>query len=181
MFVQHPQLKVLNVPASKVVRLNTSGGSAQMVFTGYPSQMCSAYLASINSGSKVLVVVGFYLQESRQSIFFVPKTGEIQVEKAEQTFEEGIIFAETMGFVLSETDYHLLSADDQQKLWSSLPICRIEAAPVPKETAKSTSSASSAAQPEKPQRKETVEVTEDKLNEYRERSLKSLGRFLSSM
>ena len=168
MFVQHKQLKVLNVPATKVARLNTSGCNVQMAFPGYPPQLCASYLVSLSSGNKVMVVVAFYLSESRQSIFFVPKCGEVSVEMAEATFDQGFVFAETMGFVLNETDYHLLSSDDQQELWSRLPICQERA---------STTARKKAA----PVAAQKTETLQDPLDEYRDRSLKSLGRFLSSM
>ncbi len=168
MFVQHKQLKVLNVPATKVARLNTSGCNVQMAFPDYPPQLCAAYLVSLSSGDRVLVVVAFYLSESHQSIFFVPKGGEVAVEEAEATFEQGFVFAETMGFVLNETDYHLLSTADQQKLWTALPICQKTAAN--SETAKADKALA-----------QGTAIQKDNLEEYRERSLKSLGRFLSSM
>lgn len=168
MFVQHKQLKILNVPATRVARLNTSGCNVQMAFPGYPPQLCASYLVSLTSGNKVLVVVAFYLSESRQSIFFVPKRGEVPVEDAEETFDQGFVFAETMGFVLSETDYHLLSSDDQHKLWSRLPICQ----------EKTSNTAQKSPEPGVARKTETLQ---DPLDEYRERSLKSLGRFLSSM
>ena len=168
MFVQHKQLKVLNVPAAKVARLNTSSGSVQMAFPDYPPQMCGAYLVSLASGNKVLVVVAFYLTESCQSIFFVPKAGEVPVEDAEETFDSGFVFAESMGFVLSETDYHLLASTEQQKLWSSLPICR-------------HATAQSADKSTEPSAELKSTSPQDSLAEHRERSLKSLGRFLSSL
>jgi len=70
-----------------------------------------------------------------------------------------------MGFVLSETDYHLRSATEQQKLWRSLPICQ----------------SAQPAQKDQPHVAESVEKSADPLEELRERSLKSLGRFLASM
>ncbi len=168
MFIQHKPLKMLNVPAAKVARLNTSGCNVQMAFPGHPPQMCAAYLVSLTSGNKVMVVVAFYLSKSDLSIFFVPKSGEVSVEEAEQTFEQGFVFAESMGFVLNETDYHLLSSADQQKLWSALPICRAAAK-------KTEQQATDRGVPDK------ANSAQDPLDEYRERSLKSLGRFLSSM
>jgi len=93
MFVQHRQLKIHNLPAARVTRLNSSGCNVQMAFPGFPPQMCAAYLFSVNSSNKVLVVVGFYLSESRTSVFFIPQKGEVPVEEAERTFEEGFIFA----------------------------------------------------------------------------------------
>lgn len=168
MFVEHKQLQFLNVPASKVARLNTSGCNVQMAFSGYPPQMCGSYLVSITSKNKVLVLVAFYLSESHKSIFFVPKKGEVPVEDAEETFEEGFVFAESMGFVLSESDYHMLSTKDQQKLWASLPICQ-KLAPPAEAGGKDKSAVDGSS------------GVVDPLDEYRERSLKSLGRFLSSM
>lgn len=167
MFVEHKQLKVLNVPAARVARLNTSGGNVQMLFPGNPPQMCSAYLVSMTNASKILVTVAFYLSESQKSIFFVPKQGDVTVEEAEQVFEEGLDFAESMGFALSETDYHLQSVEDQQKLWAVLPICKL-----PKKVVEQTGSGNKPA---------ATTVTGDSLEKYRLRSLESLGRFLSSL
>lgn len=166
MFIQHKQLKVLNLPASRVARLNSSGCNVQMAFPGYPPQMCAAYLVSLSSNAKVLVLVAFYLSESRHTIFFVPKEGEVAVENAERMFEEGFVFAESMGFVLNETDFHLLSTEGQQKLWASLPICQagLQGAPLADE-----------------EQATTGDKVADPLEEYRERSLKSLGRFLASL
>ena len=160
MFVQHKQLQVLKVPAAKVARVNTSVASVQLALPGYPSQGAEAYLVALSGGNKVLILVGFYLTESKVSIFFVPQRGEAPVEEIEQIFEEGFVFAESMGFILSETDYHLLSSEDQQKLWQSLPICRKAGA-----TAANLS----------------VTAPDSELESYRQRSLESLGRFLASL
>lgn len=165
MFVQHKQLKILSVPASKVARLNTSVASVQLAFSGYPAQPAGAYLVALSGGNKVMIVVGFYLSESKISIFFVPQQGEVPVEEIEQVFEEGFVFAESMGFILSETDYHLLSSEDQQKLWQSLPICQ---------AAQSAASAPSTS-------RQAAPAVGDKLENYRQRSLESLGRFLASL
>ncbi len=169
MFVQHKQLQVLKVPATKVARLNTSSATVQLAFEGYPPQVAQAYLVALSGGSKELFLVGFYLTESKVSIFFVPQRGEAPVEEIEQVFDEGFVFAESMGFILSETDYHLLSSADQQKLWLSLPICR-EAEPA-------SASAPSSAVAEK----KATATCGSQLEEYRQRSLESLGRFLSSL
>jgi len=166
MFVQHKQLKVLSIPAGKVARLNTSAYNVQLAFPGYTPQPAAAYLIAVSGGSKVLVIVGFFLSESKESIFFVPKQGEVSVEEAERVFDEGFVFAESMGFVLSETDFHLLSNGDQQKLWQSLPICRQHETSVPAE---------SVIQPP------LAAIGSDDLENYRKRSLESLGRFLASM
>lgn len=164
MFVQHKQLKFLNVPASKISRLNTSAYSIQLALPGYLPQMAAAYLVALAGGSKVLVVVGLHLADSEASVFFVPKQGEVPVEDAERVFEEGFVFAESMGFVLNETDFHLMSTQDQQALWAAMPVSRL-AGPTMESQATDSDQGPKA----------------DELETYRQRSLESLGRFLSSM
>jgi hypothetical protein len=171
MFVQHKQLEVLNVPASRIARLNTSASSVQLAFPGFAPQLAASYLMAVSRGDKVLIVVAFFLSESKHSIFFVPQQGEVSVEKAEAVFNEGFVFAESMGFILGETDFHLLSNEDQQKLWQSLPICQKNQSSPNKKTASAPLASAETA----------GSKGEDELENYRQRSLRSLGRFLASM
>jgi len=162
MFIQHKQLKSLNVPAEKIVHLHTASSSVQLAFAGFSPQLCQAYLLQISGGNKVLIVVAFYLAESQCSIFFVPKFGELPAEDAAAIYEEGYNFVESMGFVLTESDYHLLSLTKKQQYWASLRISRL---------------------PElKPNIKSVVMTKDDEeLSKLRLRSLKSLGRVFASM
>ncbi|MDA3903544.1 MAG: hypothetical protein PF441_08875 [Desulfuromusa sp.] len=162
MFIQHKQLKSLNVPAGKIARLHSASSRVQLAFAGYPPQLCQAYLLQIAGGNKVLIVVAFYLAESQCSIFFVPKFGELPAADAEGVYEEGYSFVESMGFALTETDYHLLSEQKKHSYWTALPICR-----PPRKKAEERSAA--------------AKYADDEMNKLRLRSLNSLGRFLASM
>jgi hypothetical protein len=162
MFIQHKKLKCLNIPAENVVHLHTASSSVQLAFAGFQPQLCQAYLLQIAGGNKVLIVVGFYLEESQCTIFFVPKFGELPAEEAAAIYEEGYSFVESMGFVLTESDYHLLSQLKKEQYWASLPISR---APALKADGKSG-----------------IRTKEDEeLTKLRLRSLKSLGRVFASM
>jgi len=162
MFIQHKKLKYLNVPAEKVVHLHTASSSVQLAFAGYPPQLCQAYLLQIAGGNKILIVVAFYLEESQCQIFFVPKFGELPAEDAAAIYEEGYSFVESMGFVLTESDYHLLSQTNKQQHWSSLPISRLPQAKTDSQSGSTTKE-------------------DEELIKLRLRSLKSLGRVLASM
>ncbi|MEA3363273.1 MAG: hypothetical protein U9Q61_08420 [Thermodesulfobacteriota bacterium] len=162
MFIQHKQLKSLNIPAEKVTHLHAASSSVQLAFAGYPPQLCRAYLLEVSGGDKVLIVVAFYLAESQCSIFFVPKFGQLPAEESEQVYEEGYSFVESMGFVLHETDYHLFSELQKKAYWAALPICQ----PPRKEELKKSAA--------------TVKADEE-LKKLRSQSLKSLGRFFASM
>ena len=67
-----------------------------------------------------------------------------------------------MGFVLTETDYHLLSLEKKQGYWSQLPICQAQKGKVAGNPA-------------------AVVNDDAELNKYRQVSLKSLGRLFSSL
>lgn len=162
MFIQHKQLESLNIPAGKIARLHSASSCVQLAFAGYPPQLCQAYLLQISGGNKVLIVVAFYLSDSQCSIFFVPKFGELPAEDAEAMYEEGYSFVESMGFVLNETDYHLLSEQKKLSYWAALPICQ----PPRKKAEEPSASATK---------------NNDEMNRLRLRSLESLGRFLASM
>ena len=162
MFIQHKKLKYLKIPAENVVHLHTASSSVQLAFAGFPPQLCQAYLLQIAGGNKILVVVGFYLEESQCTIFFVPKFGELPAEEAAAVYEEGYSFVESMGFVLTESDYHLLSQIKKQQYWAALPISRAPASKADGESGITTKE-------------------DEELIQLRLRSLKSLGRVFASM
>lgn len=169
MFIQHKQLKRLNVAAEKIAHLHASSSSVQLAFAGYPPQLCSAYLLQITGAKKVLIVVAFYLLESQTSIFFVPKYGEVETVDAVNVYEEGHNFVESMGFILTETDYHLLPDNKKKPYWDVLSICQ---APKPVETQNQNRSAED---------QSLDPVREKELKALSACSLESLGRFLASM
>lgn len=211
MFIERKQLKLYSFPAEKVVRLSSSCGDIQMTFPGFPPQRCGAHLVALNRDNKLLIVAGFYLSETCESIFYVPEDGEVESGDIEDAFDEGVQFVESMGFVLNETDYHLLPEANKKKVWASVSICQTEEQKQAKLTALKEKAERQANQDQKqeqdqkppateeiiaslaeegpadneavPQHQVTEknEVPSDPLDVYRERSLKSLGRFLASM
>lgn len=168
MFVQHKQLKSLNVAPEKVARLHAASSSVQLAFSGFAPQLCSAYLLQVTGGDKALIVVAFHLIDSRCSIFFVPKCGEVNSSEADRVYEEGYNFVESMGFVLTETDYHLFPANKKIPYWTSLPICRPPAQ-------KSSSVKESGGQADK------SAVSDQEVKKAVNAGRASLGRFLASL
>lgn len=165
MFIQHKQLKNLNVAVEKIASLHSASSGVQLAFSGFPPQTCQAYLMRIVGGQKVLIVVAFYLTESCCSIFFVPRHGEVSIADAEKVYDEGYSFIESMGFILNETDFHLLSEDKKKSYWQALPIAK------PSKLADSTDD-----------RSRDLQVAQrKKLQHLSAVSSESLGRFLASM
>ena len=175
MFIQHKQLKYLNVSAEKVTHLHSASSSVQLAFAEYPPQLCRAHLLQISGGNKVLIVVAFYLTENQCSICFVPEFGEVSSADAEETYEEGYSFVESMGFVLTETDYHLLSVKKKQSYWTALPICQ------PPKKQEPDAPVSTEIPVQESDTPVSAEMPVQEIEKLRSRSLKSLGRFFASM
>lgn len=133
MFVQQIKLKQLKVPAKRLRRLYSSTVDVQLALSDYPSQMASAYLAALSSGKGIQLLLGLYLAESRCSVFFLPEIGEIAPAKADEVFEEGLEFAESMGFVLADADIRHMRPEQLDNYWRELPLCRKPAEPKPVE------------------------------------------------
>ena len=163
MFIQHKQLKFLSAPVTKVTYLQSSPTAIQMAFSGYPPQPCRAYLLQLSAGGKALVMVAFYLMESLATVFFVPEKGEVPLDRANKIFKEGHEFIESMGFILTETDFHLLSPADKQNYWSKVPITQPPEAKMIK------------------QEGIILSKNEEDFQLLCDKSLTSLGRYLSSM
>lgn len=131
MFVQQKKLTFLTLPSNRVRRLLASTVSIQVALSGFPSQMASAYLVALKSGKGIQILLGFYLEESKRSVFFLPDAGEVAPEKADALFEEGMEFAESIGFVLADADIHQMSPEQLDSYWRKLPVCVMPAEPAP--------------------------------------------------
>ncbi len=129
MFVQQKQLTVLNVPCNRVAMLYCSGTDIQLALPGLPSQMGRAYLVMLQGGGKVQVLVGLHMLKSGCNVFYISDAGEVPAEQADQQFEEGLVFAESMGFVLNDVELSRMPAAEQERYWKGLPICRRHASP----------------------------------------------------
>ena len=162
-FTQHKKLSFLSAPATRVAKLHSSSAAVQLSFSGYSPQPCRAYLLQLSGGGKALVLVAFYLTETGCTVFFVPEKGEVPDNQADKIYEEGYQFAESMGFVLTETDYHLLSTTEKQRYLNNLPITRPPQAVTVQQY------------PNVPHK------SEEEMQLLREKSLSSLGRYLASM
>jgi outer membrane biosynthesis protein TonB len=131
MFVLQEHLTVLNVPSSRVTKLYNSVTEIQLALPDLPSQMCSAFMVLLKGGGKIQVLVGLYLSKSRRNIFYVSESGEVPAARAEQQLEDGQVFAESMGFILNDSEFGRMTTEQQEVFWKGLPICRRHAAVAP--------------------------------------------------
>jgi len=132
MFVLQKQLSVLNVPSSRVAMLYRSGADIQLALPDLPSQLGSAFMVMLKGGGKVQVLVALHMAKSCRNIFYVSDSGEVAAERAERELEEGQVFAESMGFILNDSEFSRIPVSQQEAYWKSLPICQRQVDPTTK-------------------------------------------------
>ncbi|RME40210.1 MAG: hypothetical protein D6794_02575 [Deltaproteobacteria bacterium] len=114
----------LGIPARQVVRLEQSHGDAQVSVPGFPSQMARAYLCVFQVQGGLRITVVLHLLASNHLAFFFNPEGGLDKESANRSLGEAIRFAESLGFLMANLDFHRLDAGQREQLWRSLPLAR---------------------------------------------------------
>lgn len=122
MFRWHKEIDRLDIPASQVLHLERSLSAVQVALPGLPSQEATAYLCAFAAGKGLRVTLVLHLHTSRRLAFYLHERAEAPRQEAGRLIEEGVLFAESMGFTLSDMDYRKLDIETREALWGSLPL-----------------------------------------------------------
>ena len=112
----------LDVPASAVIHLFRSMREVQMALPGHPAQQTSAYLCQYRVEGGAATAVVFHMHKSNVLAFFPTDPQVVPEGKVDGMLDKGLGFVESMGFLMTDQDIHLLDESDQEMLWSSLPL-----------------------------------------------------------
>jgi hypothetical protein len=122
MFQWDKTVKTLDVPVGKVLHLFRSMRDVQLALPGLPAQEARAYLCQYRTEHGVGTTTVFHLHKSGQLAFYVNTPREVPAEKADSMLDQALVFVESMGFLMTDLDLHLLGESDREMLWSSLPL-----------------------------------------------------------
>ena len=122
MFQWDESMHGLDVSANKVVHLFRSMREVQLALPGIPAQQASAYLCQYKTTGGVATVAAFHLHKSRILAFYCSDPRVVPEQKTDSMLDQGLNFVESMGFLLTDQDIHLLEDSDRQMLWESLPL-----------------------------------------------------------
>jgi len=122
MFQWDKSINAINIPASKVVHLFRSMRELQLALPGVSAQQASAFLCQYQVEGGVCTVTVFHLQKSQALAFYVSDPPVVPDQKTDSMLDQGLNFVESMGFLMTDQDIHLLDEADQEMLWTSLPI-----------------------------------------------------------
>ncbi len=122
MFEWDKQCERLEVAPDRVRRLMCSLGDTQVALPGLPSQKSSAFLCAYEGSVGIEVVVVFLLHKSRRLAIYRDARGSVVPQKLEKRLAEALHFAESLGFLLDDMEFHLLSPHEQRVRWNLLPL-----------------------------------------------------------
>jgi len=122
MFKWDESINSIDVSANKVVHLFRSMREVQLALPGIPAQQASAYLCQYKQPEGIATVAAFHLNKSRILAFYCSDPRVVPEQKMDSMLDQGLNFVESMGFLLTDQDIHLLDDSDQQMLWESLPL-----------------------------------------------------------
>jgi hypothetical protein len=122
MFQWDKSIKAVKVPASKVVHLFRSMRDVQLALPGVSAQLASAFLCQYQQDDGVATIAVFHLHKSRMLAFYCSEPRVVPAKKIDSMLDQGLNFVESMGFLMTDQDLHLLDGPDQEMLWASLPL-----------------------------------------------------------
>jgi len=122
MFQWDKSINAINIPASKVLHLFRSMREVQLALPGVSAQQASAFLCQYQHEEGVATVAIFHLHKSKVLSFYFSDPLIVPEQKTDSMLDQGLNFVESMGFLLTDQDIHLLDVADQEMLWASLPI-----------------------------------------------------------
>jgi len=122
MFQWDKSINAINIPASKVVHLFRSMREVQLALPGVSAQEASAFLCQHQTDEGVETVAVFHLHKSRVLAFYYSDPRVVAEQKIDSMLDQGLNFVESMGFLMTDQDIHLLKDADQEMLWASLPL-----------------------------------------------------------
>lgn len=122
MFQWDKSIHAINIPVCKLVHLFLSMRELQLALPGVSSQQASAFICQYHVEGGVGTVAVFQLHKSETLAFYFSDPRVVPEQEAQKVLNQCLNFVESMGFLMTDQDIHLLDVADQELLWASLPI-----------------------------------------------------------
>jgi hypothetical protein len=122
MFEWDKTINAINIPAKKVIHLFRSIRDVQLALPGVPAQLASAFLCQYQLERGIGTAVVFHLHKSELLAFYHSEPRAVSGQQIDSMLDQGLNFVESMGFLMTDQDIHLLDQADQEMLWASLPL-----------------------------------------------------------
>ncbi|NLV24131.1 MAG: hypothetical protein GXY54_05030 [Deltaproteobacteria bacterium] len=125
MFFLDKEIDKLDVSADRITCLLSSMNEVQVALPGIPGQRSAAHLCAYGVSGGYEAVAVLVLCEVRKLAFYRYKE-VFPVSRLDDVVQEGILFVESMGFMLNDLDFKNLSLEDRKRIWDSSPLSKGE-------------------------------------------------------
>lgn len=123
MFIRDDSLTRLDIDVADVVHLWRSANPVQVALEGYSGQRAGAYLCFFRSEQTLKAIFALELYDSRCLVFFTPEQADsVHKTQMKAVVDEGLFFAESMGFLMTDLEIHTLGSEEQGQLWMQLSL-----------------------------------------------------------
>ena len=122
MFIRDESIHGIDVPADNVVHLYRSMREVQLALPGVSAQQASAYLCQYKQPDGIATVAAFHLHKSGILAYYFSDPRVVPKQKMDDMLNQGLNFVESMGFLLTDQDIHLMDQADLKNMWESLPL-----------------------------------------------------------
>lgn len=122
MFLWDKSIQQIDISVRSVLHLFRSMRDVQLALPGISAQQATAYLCQYKQEKDIATVAVFQMHSSNILAFYFSDPKGASEAESESVLEQGLNFVESMGFLLTDQDIHLLSTSDQEMLWDSLPL-----------------------------------------------------------
>jgi len=112
----------LDVSARRVLRLERSLSDVQVSMPGMDPQSATAYLCVFQASQGLRIAFVLHLHQAESLAFYLNNDGDLDKDEASRVLGEAVNFAETLGFMLGNLDFHRLSPESRQSFWDALPL-----------------------------------------------------------
>jgi len=136
MFELNQKLNRLDIPAQKVLRMKRSLNDVQVALPGQKAQMAAAYICAFSAGKGIRVAVVLLLREDYKLIYYLNDGGEISSGNAGSVLNQAVDFAESLGFMMNDLEFHKMEPAEKSEAWESLPLKNPPVKPQPPAPAK---------------------------------------------
>ena len=122
MFHWDKTINAINIPACNIVQLFRSMREIQLALPGVAAQQANAILCQYQIEGGIGTVAVFHLHKNEVLAFYFSEPRIVPEKKSAGMLDKGLNFVESMGFLMTDQDIHLLDVAEQELLWASLPI-----------------------------------------------------------
>lgn len=123
MFVPANEIEKLDIPVDRIVWLFSAMNEVQVALPGLPGQRSAAHLCVYSVSKGYEAVVGLILFEAGQLAFYRYNKA-FPAARMEEVIQKGVLFVESMGFMLNDLDFGNLSFEERERIWGSCPLSR---------------------------------------------------------